>query len=206
MVTLVGVAGGTGSGKTTIARELVARVEAGIPGRISHIAQDAYYRSLPDSRPETARAHNFDHPDSVDLGELAGHLAALKDGRTADVPVYNFRTHSRSAEVDRIDPCPVVVVEGILLFVEPALRDVFDLRVFVDTDADVRLARRVRRDVAERGRTWDDVLRQWEQTVKPMHDRFVEPSRRWAHVIVPEGRNDAVLDLLGARVEELAGV
>ena len=206
MVTLVGVAGGSGSGKTTIAQALVERVEKVAPGRVGHIAQDAYYFDMPGRDESEVRAHNFDHPNAVELSLLAEHLAELKAGRAVDVPVYDFATHTRSAEVQRIEPLPVIIVEGILLFVQPELRDVFDLRVFIDTDADIRLARRVRRDVAERGRTWDDVLRQWEETVKPMHERFVEPSRRCAHLIVPEGSNLPALELLAARVEELAPV
>jgi uridine kinase len=194
MTTVVGVSGGSGSGKSTVSRRLREAVGA---DRMALVMQDSYYRDLPAHDEATILAHNFDHPDSLELDLLAQHLAELKAGRAVDVPIYDFVTHTRSAEVQRVEPGPVVLVEGILLFAVPELADVFDLRVFVDTDADVRLARRVRRDVAERGRTADDVLRQWEQTVRPMHLEFVEPSRRWADVIVPEGgMNRAALALL----------
>jgi uridine kinase len=201
MTTVVGVSGGSGSGKSTVSRRLR---EAVGPERMALVMQDSYYRDLPSHDEAAILAHNFDHPDSLELELLAHHLAELKAGRAVDVPVYDFVTHTRSAEVQRVEPGPVVLVEGILLFAVPELVDVFDLRVFVDTDADVRLARRVRRDVAERGRTAGDVLRQWEETVRPMHLEFVEPSRRWADVIVPEGgMNRAALALLQDHLAKL---
>lgn len=201
MTTVVGVSGGSGSGKSTVSQKLR---EAVGPDRMALVMQDSYYRDLPSHDEATILAHNFDHPDSLELELLAEHLAELKAGRAVDVPVYDFATHTRTYEVQRVEPGPVVLVEGILLFAVPELLDVFDLRVFVDTDADVRLARRVRRDVAERGRTADDVLRQWEETVRPMHLEFVEPSRRWADVIVPEGgMNRAALALLEDHLAKL---
>lgn len=200
MTTLVGIAGGSGSGKTTLARQLIERVGQGV---VALLAQDAYYRELPSHDPDAIEAHNFDHPDALELDVLAHHLAELKAGRAAETPIYDFSTHKRTAATRRVEPGPVVIVEGILLFALPELCRQFDLRVFVDTPADVRLSRRMRRDVVERGRSWEDVLRQWEATVRPMHDVFVEPSKRHAHLIVPGGSNGAVLDVLAAR---LAGV
>lgn len=201
-VTIIGVAGGTGSGKSTLATELMARVGA---GRAALLEQDSYYRDLPSHAPEVVAAYNFDHPDALELDLLARHLGELKQGRAVEVPVYDFTTHTRTARTERVEPAPVVLVEGILLFAVPALRKRFDLRVFVDTDADVRLARRIRRDVAQRGRTWDDVLRQWDVTVRPMHEQFVEPSKRHAHVIVPEGANVPALGMLEAHLHDLLG-
>ncbi|RKY19782.1 MAG: uridine kinase [Planctomycetota bacterium] len=201
MTTLIGVAGGSGSGKTTVARTLLAGLDG---DGLALLMQDAYYRDLPSHAPEFILGYNFDHPDSLELSLLAQHLAELKAGRAVDVPIYDFATHTRTERTQRVEPGPVIMVEGILLFALPELRAQFDLSVFVDTDADVRLARRVRRDVAERGRSWDDVLRQWEQTVRPMHQEFVEPSRRWADVIVPEGgMNRAAMAMLQDHLEQL---
>ena len=194
MTTIIGVAGGTGSGKTTVARRLR---EAAGERPVAFLMQDSYYRPLPSHEPAFIEAYNFDHPDALEFELLAEHLGALRRGEAVEVPVYDFATHTRRPETERVEPGPVVLVEGILLFAVPALREAFDLRVFVDTDADVRLLRRLRRDVAERGRTPEDVLRQWEQTVRPMHLEFVEPSRRRADVIVPEGgMNRGALTLL----------
>jgi uridine kinase len=197
----LGVAGGTGSGKTTVAKSIL---EAVGPGRIAFLAQDSYYRDIEWSGPEAIAAHNFDHPDALDTPLMVEHLAQLKAGRAIDLPVYDFVRHRRTGRTERVEPRPVILVEGILLFAEPALRDLLDFRVFVDTDADVRLVRRIRRDLAERGRSTPDILRQYMTTVRPMHLEFVEPSKRWADVIVPEGgENRVALGMVIARVEQL---
>ncbi|KAB2967424.1 MAG: uridine kinase [Thermoanaerobaculia bacterium] len=195
------VAGGTGSGKTTVAMSIL---EAAGPGRIAFLAQDNYYRDIVWSGPEEIAAHNFDHPDALDTPLLVRHLTELKAGRAIDLPVYDFVRHRRTGETVRIEARPVILVEGILLFAEPAVRALLDFKVFVDTDPDVRLVRRIRRDLAERGRSIADVLRQYMETVRPMHLEFVEPSKRWADLIVPEGgENKVALEMVIARVEQL---
>ena len=197
----LGVAGGTGSGKTTVARAILDAVGA---DRIAFLAQDNYYRDVEWSGPEQLKGYNFDHPAALDTELMVAHLAELKAGRAVDLPVYDFVRHRRTREVFRVEPRPVVLVEGILLFAEPTLRDLLDFKVFVDTDADVRLVRRIRRDLTERGRNVSDVLRQYMATVRPMHLEFVEPSKRWADVIVPEGGGNRVaLEMVAARVEQL---
>lgn len=197
---ILGVAGGSGSGKTTVARAIVAAVGA---EHLASLAQDAYYRDVDWSRARPAE-YNFDHPAAIDVELLAEHLAALKAGQAVEAPVYDFVTHRRRVETVRVEPRPVVVVDGILLFAEPGIRELLDLRIFVDTDADVRLMRRLRRDTAERGRSIDSVLRQYEEQVRPMHLEFVEPSKRWADVIVPEGgMNRVALGMVVAQVEKL---
>lgn len=198
---ILGVAGGTGSGKTTVAREIL---EAVGPDRIAFLAQDNYYRDVDWENPEHLLAHNFDHPDALDTPLFVEHLRALKRGQAIELPVYDFVRHRRTEESRRIEPRPVVLVEGILLFVEKEIRELLDFKVFVDTDADVRLVRRIRRDLTERGRAVSDVLRQYMGTVRPMHLEFVEPSKRWADVIVPEGgENRVALEMVVARVEQL---
>jgi len=197
----LGVAGGTGSGKTTVARAILEAVGA---DRIAFLAQDNYYRDIVWRDAEHLHGHNFDHPDSLDTELMVEHLAGLKAGRAIDLPVYDFVRHRRTRETRRVEPRPVILVEGILLFAEPDLRALLDFKVFVDTDADVRLVRRIRRDLAERGRDIADVLRQYMETVRPMHLEFVEPSKRWADVIVPEGgENRVALAMVAARLEQL---
>jgi uridine kinase len=197
----LGVAGGTGSGKTTVARAILDAVG---PDRIAFLAQDSYYRDIEWSGPEEIAAHNFDHPDALDTPLLVRHLAALKAGRAIELPVYDFVRHRRTPRTERVEARPVILVEGILLFAEPSLRELLDFKVFVDTDADVRLVRRIRRDLSERGRSTPDILRQYMATVRPMHLEFVEPSKRWADVIVPEGgENRVALAMVIARVEQL---
>jgi uridine kinase len=197
----LGVAGGTGSGKTTVARAILDAVGA---DRIAFLAQDNYYRDVEWSSLEQPAAYNFDHPAALDTELMVSHLAELKKGHGVDLPVYDFVRHRRTREVCRIEPRPVILVEGILLFAEPALRALLDFKVFVDTDADVRLVRRIRRDISERGRNVSDVLRQYMASVRPMHLEFVEPSKRWADVIVPEGgENRVALEMVAARVEQL---
>ncbi|HVS62797.1 MAG TPA: uridine kinase [Thermoanaerobaculia bacterium] len=199
--TTIGVAGGSGSGKTTVAQTILRTVGA---SRIAFLVQDAYYRDIEWRDPEELRRHNFDHPDALDTDLLVEQLAALRAGRDVEVPVYDFVGHRRRPETKRTGARPVVLVEGILLFAEPRVRDLLDFKIFVDTDADVRLIRRLMRDVEERGRTVPDVIRQYLETVRPMHLEFIEPSKRWADVIVPEGgENRVAMEMVTARIEQL---
>lgn len=198
---VLGVAGGTGSGKTSVAQSILAAVGR---ERLAFLSQDSYYRDVAWEHDAQLLAHNFDHPASIDAPLLVTHLRALRRGEAVEVPVYDFVHHRRRAETARVEPRPVVLVEGILLFVEPAVRGLLDFKIYVDTDPDVRLVRRLRRDIAERGRSMEDVLRQYLETVRPMHLEFVEPSKRWADVIVPEGgENKVALEMVAARVEQL---
>ena len=201
---LIGVAGGTSSGKTTIAQRL-----ADILGNehLGLIRLDAYYLRRTGQPMEERAAVNYDHPDAFDWDLLAEHLDELLAGRPAPIPVYDYAIHDRTDDIDWVQPCPVIVIEGILVLWAAELRNKFDLRIFVDTPADLRLIRRLRRDVAERGRTPDSVMDQYMATVRPSHEDFIEPSRAYADVIIPEGGlNRPALDVLLARVRELAGV
>lgn len=183
---IIGVAGGSGSGKTTIAESVVDIVGL---GRVVLIPHDAYYRDQSVLSFEERARTNYDHPDSLETELLAEHLKLLRSGGSVQRPVYDYATHTRSPETVTVAPGAVVLVEGILVLAEPALRELMDLRVFVDTDPDLRLLRRLRRDIVERKRSVDSVLRQYEETVRPMHLQFVEPSKRFADIIVPEGYN-----------------
>lgn len=198
---VLGVAGGSGSGKTSVANAILRAVGR---DRLSFLAQDNYYRDVEWGGERQIEAYNFDHPAAVDTPLLVEHVRALRHGEAVEVPVYDFVRHRRTGATHRVESRPVVLVEGILLYVEPELRELFDFKIYVDTDADVRLIRRVQRDMAERGRTLEDVLRQYLATVRPMHLEFVEPSKRWADVIVPEGgENRVALSMVTARVEQL---
>ena len=198
---LLGVAGGTGSGKTTVARSIL---EAVGKERISLIEQDSYYRDIDWHSEGELLHHNFDHPAALDNDLMVSHLAALKAGHAVEVPLYDFVRHRRTPRTRRVEPQPVILVEGILIYVEPSLRELLDFKIYVDTDADLRLIRRLGRDMTERGRTVEDVLRQYMETVRPMHLEFVEPSKRWADVIIPEGgENRVALEMVIARVEQL---
>ena len=200
-VVCIGVAGGTGSGKTTVADAIVSRIGA---HRIAYLQHDAYYRDLAGTDPEILAHHNFDHPDALESSLLAEHLRALKAGMAVEVPLYDFPPHVRTPRTRRVEPRRVVLLEGILIFAEPVLRELFDIKIFVDTDADIRFIRRLRRDIEERGRTVESVINQYLETVRPMHLEFVEPSKRWANLIIPEGGFNAVaLDVVCARVEAL---
>ena len=198
---VIGIAGGTGSGKTTVAQTIVERVGG---EHIASLAHDSYYRDLSDL-PVTQRAEvNFDHPNSLDTDLLIQQLTLLKEGNPIEVPVYDFTRYSRTGQTRRVEPRHVILVEGILIFAEKALRDLFDVRIFVDADADIRFIRRLQRDLGERGRSTESVVRQYLGTVRPMHLEFVEPSKRYADVIIPEGGfNTVALDMIVARVEAL---
>ena len=200
-VVCIGVAGGTGSGKTTVAEAIVARIGR---ERIAYLQHDSYYRDLAGHQQQHLLHHNFDHPDALESELLAEHLRELKAGRAIAVPIYDFTRHVRTGATRTVETRGVVLVEGILIFAERSLREEFDIKIFVDTDADLRFIRRLRRDIAERGRTVDNVVHQYLETVRPMHLEFVEPSKRWADLIIPEGGfNPVALDVICARVEAL---
>jgi uridine kinase len=198
---VIGVAGGTGSGKTTLANIILERVGA---RHIASLAHDAYYKDLKDKTYEERSSINFDHPDSLDTCLLVQHVQQLRNWLPVDQPIYDFKTHSRTDQVRRIEPQPVIMVEGILIFAEPELRKLFDVKIFVDTDADIRFIRRLQRDIDERGRSAESVIHQYMITVRPMHLEFVEPSKRYADVIIPEGGLNAVaMDMVVARLKAL---
>lgn len=196
---VIGVAGGTGSGKTTVASRILDRVGA---EHITYIAHDAYYRDL-SHLPERLRAQvNFDHPDALETELLVEHLKKLRDGQPTEIPIYDFTAHTRTDRTRRVEVAPVIIVEGILVFVEPELRELFDVKIYIDTDADVRFIRRLRRDIEERGRSVQSVCEQYLSTVRPMHLEFVEPSKRYADVIIPEGGfNEVAIGMVAARIK-----
>lgn len=197
---IIGICGGTGSGKTTIARKIVETVGA---DRVILLEQDAYYHDLAAMPLDERHQANFDHPDSHDNALLAEHLRQLKSGKSVDMPIYDFKTHTRTAEVKTLHPKPVVIIEGILIFAEPQLLETLDIRVYVDTPDDIRFIRRLKRDISERGRTVESVIAQYFATVRPMHMEFVEASKRHADIIVPEGgQTDASIRLLCGLVRE----
>jgi uridine kinase len=197
---LIGIAGGTGSGKTTVARRIYDSLQL---DSAVFLDQDSYYLELGHLTLEERRLVNFDHPESMDSELLADHLELLIDRRPIDKPTYDFAAHTRASETVRVEPRDVILVEGILLFVEPRLRDLFDLKIFVDTEADVRFIRRLQRDLELRGRTIDSVIEQYLTTVRPMHYEFVEPSKRWADVILPRGGNNTPgIGVITARIQE----
>lgn len=201
---VVGIAGGTGSGKTTVARNIVRGLPQGSSVLLEH---DGYYRDFSHLSLEERAKINFDHPDSLETELLLEHLARLRAGEPVEKPIYDYVTHSRSSESVRVEPVPVVVVEGILIFTAAELREAFDIRIFVDTDADIRVLRRLARDTQERGRSIESVIGQYYATVRPMHLKFVEPSKRWAHVIIPEGGHNAIaLDLVIERLRRFLDV
>jgi len=196
-----GIAGGTGSGKTTIADYILKTVG---PEKIVFLPHDAYYRDQTGLTQEERARVNFDHPSSLETELLIEHITKLRNGESIQLPSYDFKTHSRTQETTTIKPQPIIVIEGILIFVEPELRDLFDLKIYVDTDADIRFIRRLKRDIEERGRTTESVINQYLETVRTMHLEFVEPSKRYASVIIPEGGyNTVALDLIVARIESM---
>ncbi|MNS78986.1 Uridine kinase [compost metagenome] len=198
---VIGVCGGSGSGKTTVARNILEIVGR---DRVAHLLHDHYYKDLGDLTHEERSKVNFDHPDSLDNELFKQHLRQLSNYQPVECPVYDFKTHRRTEETFSIFPRQVVVVEGILIFADAELRSMMDLRVFVDTDADLRVLRRINRDVAERGRTLDSVIQQYLDTVRPMHNEFVAPGKKYANLVLPEGgMNEVAIDILITKVESV---
>jgi uridine kinase len=198
---IIGVAGGTGSGKTTVARRLAKALDT----RCVTIEHDSYYRDRSDLSPGDRAGINYDHPDSLETELLIEHIRRLRSGRGVDVPQYDFVTHLRAEAARPIEPAPVVLVEGILTLADPSLRALMDIKIFVDTDADIRVFRRIRRDLEQRGRTFQSVRDRYYKFVRPMHLQFVEPSKRWADLIIPEGGdNEVAIDLLVTKLSKVA--
>jgi uridine kinase len=198
---LIGVAGGSGSGKTTVSHAILERVGR---ERIAYLQHDAYYRDRSHLPIEERARINYDHPDSLETDLLIEHLKQLRAGRAIEMPQYDFAQHVRKAETRRVEPRTVILVEGILIFADRALREMFDIKIFVDTDPDLRFLRRLQRDIAERGRTVESVIAQYLETVRPMHLEFVEPSKRYADVIIPEGGfNTIAIDMVVARINAM---
>ncbi|MFM9331177.1 uridine kinase [Paenibacillus mesotrionivorans] len=197
---VIGIAGGTGSGKTTVARRILKRIGT---EHVALLSQDSYYKHQPHLTKEERAQVNYDHPNSFDNELLIEHLQELRQGRRIQVPVYSFSEHIRTEESIPLAPTPVVVLEGILVLADELLRKEMDIKVFVDTDADVRVLRRINRDMRERGRSFDSVYAQYLNTVKPMHEAFIEPSKRYADLIVPEGgENEIAVTLLASRIRQ----
>ncbi|MFK7991760.1 MAG: uridine kinase [Sandaracinaceae bacterium] len=199
---VVGVAGGTGSGKTTVSARIAESLD---PAWVCAIQHDNYYRDRQDLSYEERCQLNFDHPDSLETSLLIEHVKQLKAGHVVETPIYDFKTHRRGDETRRTEPTKVIIVEGILTFTDPVLRDLLDLKLFVDTPADIRVFRRIRRDLEQRGRTFASIREQYYATVRPMHLQFVEPSKTYADLIIPEGgRNKVALDLILAKLRDIA--
>jgi uridine kinase len=199
---VIGVAGGSGSGKTTVVRRIVENLG---DEHVTVLEHDRYYRDRPDLRLEERAALNYDHPDSLETDLMVAHVQALRDGHAVDVPVYDFARYARRQATETVHPRQAVIVEGILIYADAPLRTLIDVKVFVDTDDDIRFIRRLKRDVAERGRSMDSVIDQYLHTVKPMHLDFVEPSKRYADVIIPRGgHNTVAIDLLMQMIRGLA--
>jgi uridine kinase len=200
---VIGVAGGTGSGKTTVAHEVLNRAGT---AQISLIQHDAYYKDLSSLAPAQRAMLNFDHPDALDNDLLIRHLRGLKAGHSIEMPVYDFTAHTRTSETQTVQPSRVILLEGILIFADQALRKLMDVKIFVDTDADIRFIRRLQRDIADRGRTMESVIHQYLATVRPMHEEFVEQSKRYADIIIPEGGfNEVAIDMIASRIKALLG-
>ena len=187
-ILVIGIAGGSGSGKTTLMNNIVSRFSEDI----TVLSHDSYYRRHDDMTYEERCQLNYDEPAALETELMVKHLDRLRNGEAIDCPVYDFTVHNRSDEVTRIEPSRIIIVEGILIFENEALRDLMDIRIFVDTDADIRLCRRVKRDVNKRGRSLESVLQQYQQTVKPMYEKYVEPSKKYAHILVPEGGKNTI--------------
>ena len=201
-ILIIGIAGGTGSGKTTLARHIADA----FGDRVAVITHDSYYRAQNDKTYEERCLQNYDHPDAFETELLCDHLRLLCQGQAVEVPVYDYTVHNRAAQTTRVEPRAVILLEGILLFSDPALRDMMDLRIFVDTDADERILRRILRDTEERGRSLASVITQYLTTVKPMHEAFVEPYKRYADIIVPGGGdNPAAIDMIVTRIKKQLG-
>lgn len=197
----IGVAGGSGAGKSTIARVILERLGQ---ERLAYIAHDSYYRDLSDLPREQRAQFNFDHPNSLESELLREHILQLQAGKDINVPIYDFATHTRTSEYRHVPSQRLILVEGILIFAESTLRDLFDMRIYIETDPDIRFIRRLQRDLTERDRSVESVINQWLQTVRPMHLEFVEASKRYAHIIIPEGGlNEVATDMVVARLERL---
>ena len=197
-ILVIGIAGGTGSGKTTLMDNLISHFQ----GNVTVLSHDNYYKRHDELTYEERTRLNYDEPAALETDLMARHLDILRNGGSIDCPVYDFSAHNRSDDTIRIDPKPVIIVEGILIFENEELRNLMDIRIFVDTDADVRLCRRIKRDVEKRGRSLDSVLTQYQDTVKPMHERYVEPSKKYANLVVPEGgKNLVALDMIVGRIQ-----
>jgi uridine kinase len=197
---VIGIAGGTGSGKTTVARRIAAALP---PDEVMILEHDWYYRDRPDLDYEQRCQLNYDHPEALETELCVEHVCELREGRSVEAPSYDFKAHRRRPERHRVEATSVVIVEGILVFVDERLRQKLDVKIYVDTDADIRAFRRIRRDIEQRGRTFDSIREQYYRTVRPMHLQFVEPSRRWADVIIPEGGDNTVgIELIIARVRQ----
>jgi uridine kinase len=197
---LVGIAGGTGSGKTTFAE----KIQSFFPDKCILISQDSYYKDLSHLSEDEKNHRNFDHPDSIDFALLLRHLEALREGKAVEAPIYLFSSHTRSKTSQFIPAKPLIIVEGILLFSEKSIRDLFDMKIFIATDDDIRLLRRIERDIRERGRDFASIKEQYLTTVKPMHEAFVEPSKRFADIIIPDGGyNEKGLSVIYAKLNEV---
>jgi len=198
---VIGICGGTGSGKTTVANKIVTEVGA---GNVVFLQQDSYYRNLGDMPLELKRHVNFDHPDALDNELLLNHLEIFIAGECIEQPIYDYATHSRTTVTRHIEPRPVIILEGILVFINPELRSKMDMKIFVDTDADIRFIRRLQRDVEDRGRSMTSVVDESQTTVRPMHLQFVEPSKRYADIIIPEGGSNLVgIDLITGKIKAI---
>ena len=196
-ILVIGIAGGTGSGKTTLMNNLITAFREDV----TILSHDNYYKRHDELTYDERCQLNYDEPAALDTELMTIHLDQLRQGQAIDCPVYDFTQHNRSEETIRIEPKKVIIVEGILIFENQPLRDLMDIRIFVDTDADVRLCRRIKRDVTKRGRSLESVLQQYQKTVKPMHEMYVEPSKKYAHIIVPEGgKNLVALDMITGRI------
>ncbi len=199
---VIGIAGGTGSGKTTVTQKILERIR--VHENVVVIQHDSSYKDLSEYPGLSPDKINFDHPDSLETSLLIRHIKDLTNARPVDQPIYNFTTHSRMKDSRRLVPRDIIIIEGILIFVDKELRDLMDIKIFVDTDADERLLRRIRRDIMERGRSIDSVMNQYVSTVKPMHLEFVEPSKHWADIIVPRGGDNSVaIDMIAVKIETM---
>lgn len=198
---IIGIAGGSGAGKTSVTRRILESLDW---TRVSVIPHDAYYYDSPSSQSGSPPQMNFDHPDSLETSLLVEHLRSLRSGKPVDIPVYDFATHRRKSQTIRVEATDVIIVEGILIFVSRELRELMDIRIYIDTDADERVLRRLKRDVRERERTVESVMEQYLSTVKPMHLEFVEPSKRWADIIIPRGLDNIVaIDMVVTKIKTL---
>ena len=198
-VVIIGVAGGTSSGKTTF----IEKIRREFGNKIAIISLDFYYKCLDHLTMEERNKENYDHPDSFDMDLLVEHVKALKEGKSIEHPTYDYTIHNRSKNWVKVEPSKVIIVEGILTFVEPRLRELFDIKIFVDCEADERILRRIIRDTRDRGRTVESVINQYLTTVKPMHDQYIEPTKKYADIIIPGGKNMVALEMVNHRIHAL---